>query len=213
MEGLFVKSRVLEEKLDEFLTLLEKSGIQFKQIWNEYLSADPVGFEENCFVLSRTEHDADALRRSIEESAIVECLYTQYTEDVIELFDGLDSVIDSCKRSVMNLSIECPEIPEDIGDNFRTLVGTVADSVDVLTLACRVYLTGTGDVLNHLHKALFFRRETDAATLILEKRIFSSRLPLAHKNQLGFFSLSVRTVADRVGEVANLITVLMARGD
>ena len=101
----------------------------------------------------------------------------------------------------MLLSVQRPDIPEDMRADYRELAEYGCRSVQELVMGIRAFFRTAASVRDHVHKVTFWEREADTVGERLKRKIFSSDLDLARKMHLGDFVVHVDTLADDAEDV------------
>ncbi|HQI49962.1 MAG TPA: DUF47 family protein, partial [bacterium] len=93
MALLFKKSKQIEVQIDEFLDLVIKGGLIFKQAVRYYLQGRLEEFENHLKELNDTEEKGDDLRREIESKLYLRTLIPESRGDVLGLMESSDKVL------------------------------------------------------------------------------------------------------------------------
>ena len=108
------KNLSIGRQIDDFLDKVSESGLSFKQGMDAYLKGNKESFTRKIEEISTTEHDGDALRRTVEEQLYVKTLIPESRGDVLELLENMDALLDRFKGALWQFEIEQPEIlPDD----------------------------------------------------------------------------------------------------
>ena len=92
--NLFSKAKALESKIDMFHDKVIDSAMTFKKSVREYLNAGRSDeFKKVNKQLRQIEHDADQLRRDIENRLYSQNLIPDLRANVLEMVENLDRVI------------------------------------------------------------------------------------------------------------------------
>ena len=115
---LFKKTKILELKMDEFLNIVNESGLVFIDGVRHYLSDNKELFEEKINKLKKQENKADELRRAIEKQLYLETLIPESRGDVLALLETADNVINQVKATLLEFSVESPMVPKNFHTDF-----------------------------------------------------------------------------------------------
>ena len=126
---------------------------------------DCTGCEERLKQISELEHRNDELRRSIETALYTEMLIPDFRGDVLSLLEDLDSLLDDLKSTLLSITIERPDVPEETKKEYTELISVVVKSVESTVLASRAFFTDINSVRDHIHKIGFYEREADKVAI------------------------------------------------
>ena len=112
--SLFASSKSLEKKIDLFhdniidVTMIFKKAI--KTFLNEQRSDE---YKKLSGQIKQVEHDADTLRRDIENNLYTRNLIPDLRGDVLQLVENLDKVVNKFDEVTYKFYVERPEIPSE----------------------------------------------------------------------------------------------------
>ncbi len=205
---LFGRTKALKAKIDEFLDQVSEAGMVLEQGILNYLQQ---GFDGSCPErlerISGLESRGDKLRRAIQATLYSEMLIPEWRGDVLRLLYELDRVLNVAKASFKVLTIERPEIPEEMKNDLRELTKVVANSVEQVVFASRAYFQDISALHDHAHKTRFYESEADQVMDRLKDRIYRSDLPLARKIQLRDAAAAIDSIADQAEDVADSLAI------
>jgi predicted phosphate transport protein (TIGR00153 family) len=204
---LFKKITLLENQVDSFLDAVSVGADVFKMGIRDYLDKDSDKFGERIEAIGKLENKADDLRRSIENQLYTHSLIPEHRGDVLGLLESMDDIIDTAKETLIQFSIELPEIMPELIDEFVKLSEFAASGVESVVLSARAFFKDVNAVKNYLHKVYFFEKEADKAADRLKRHIFKLGIELSHKNQLRYFAQNVDSLADTAESVADRLTI------
>ncbi len=207
MHVLLNKHKKLEKQIEWFLDIISEAGILFIKGVEEYLTSDKTEFEDKLVEVTNKEHKADDLRRKIEMELYQKTLIPENRGDVLGLLENLDDVIDQIKETIVQLSIEHPDIPEEYHELYLKLATSSRDSVEYIICAVRAFFTDFNKVPEYLHLVHFYESDADKLSERLKRQIFASDLHLAHKNHLRYFALQFEKIADKAEAVADRLAI------
>lgn len=206
--GLFGRTKALRGKIDEFLDQVSEAGMVLEQGILAYLDK---GFDDSCMErlerITRFEARGDKLRRAIQMTLYTEMLIPEWRGDVLRLLYELDRLLNVEKHSFKVLTIERPEIPEELKSDLRELTKVVANSVEQVVLASRAYFQDISALHDHAHKTRFYESEADQVMDRMKDRIYRSDLELARKMQLRDAAASIDSIADQAEDVADSLAI------
>ncbi|HPD64995.1 MAG TPA: DUF47 family protein [Bacteroidia bacterium] len=205
---MFKQTKVLIKQMDEYLDAVSQSGILFNLAINEFLKNEYERFNVHLLSLTEAEHQADKLKRKIENDLYVHSLIPEYRGDVMRLLERLDEIIDTAKEVVVNFDIERPVIMNDMTEMFSGLADIACKAVDSTVSAARMYFNHPSQIRDHLHKIYFYEKEADHLSDNLKRKIFNHpTLELSHKMHLRYFVARTDLLADTAESAADMLSV------
>ncbi len=206
--SLFRRTHALEREIDEFLDRLSESAIVFKDAVRAYLNSGPgEALDERRRHVSELERRADELRREIETELYTQTLIPESRGDVLGLLETLDTIHNKIKGNVWAFTIERPDIPEALHEDFRILTDFAVEAVEAVVLAARAFFRNIDSVRDHMHKVMFFETEADKVSTKLKMAIFDSDLELGHKLHLRHFVEAIDDLSDTAEDVADRLSI------
>ncbi|HOU26086.1 MAG TPA: DUF47 family protein, partial [Candidatus Cloacimonas sp.] len=109
-------TRFIETQIDAFLDIVSDSATTFELAIEDYLNHRIDQFENRLSQIRENEHRADDLRVSAERFLYERTLIPENRGDVLAILENTDEVIDHIKDSLVQFSIEMPQIPEVLND-------------------------------------------------------------------------------------------------
>ncbi|MCL1051376.1 DUF47 family protein [Shewanella abyssi] len=196
---LLSQSESTETKVYLFFEQVTLSHQKSIQMWKSYLTYGPKSpeFGEALMELQSIEHQADILKREIEQTLYRKTLIPDLRSDVASLIDLTDRLINKQETIGLHLKIEQPLIPQAIGEELLTLLNTVGDTIDHTLLCAKSFFTDLQRVQEYHTKVIAFESEADRLCTRTKVLLFDTELPLVNKVQLRYF-------CDRIDQVANL---------
>jgi predicted phosphate transport protein (TIGR00153 family) len=204
---LFKSSRVIENQIDEFLDTVAEGGLVYRTGVNAYLARATADFTTAIEEIRRLENRADRLSREVESHLYRHSLIPEHRGDVLGLLENTDNIIDTTKASLIQFSVENPNIPEDFAEGFRKLVEASYQAVDAVVVSTRAFFRDPEAVKDTLFKVHHYEKEADGISDTLKRAIFRSDLELARQTQLRYFALNVEKVSDKAEVVADRLAI------
>jgi predicted phosphate transport protein (TIGR00153 family) len=201
------KSKILETQIDEFLDMVSRGSIIFRNGIKEYLDGEIANFENTISEISKLENRADELRRSVENQLYMYSLIPEIRGDVLGLLENLDTVINTEKKTLSQFSVEMPVIPAEYGKDYLALADVCMNAAESLVTAVRAFFHDFNMVKNHLHKVYFYEKEADKISDRLKRRIFNSELDLSRKIHLRYFAMHIEDISDHAEDVADRLSI------
>ncbi|MCK5879483.1 MAG: DUF47 family protein, partial [Holophagae bacterium] len=165
-------TKLLISRIDEYLDAISEGMIVFQKALQNYLDNNTEAFEERILLVDQYESRADKLRRQIENQLYSHSLIPEMRGDVLGLLEHLDNLIDVAKETLTQFSIEVPDIPIELAEDFSSLgISSVQAGEEVVT-AVRAFFRELSRVKDHVHKVYFFEKETDRIASNLKMKIF-----------------------------------------
>jgi len=187
-------TRFVESQIDTFLDIVSDSAMMFQLAVEDYLQGRNEQFEQRLAQIRDNEHRADDLRVAIERFLYERTLIPENRGDVLAILENTDEVIDNIKDSLLQFSIEMPQIPEVLNDLWMQTTRASVAAVEQLVFAVRSFVRDLSAVNNYIHKVYFFEREADHIGERLRRQIFSLDIGLSHKNHLRFFAIHIEKI-------------------
>jgi predicted phosphate transport protein (TIGR00153 family) len=207
MAILLKTTKLIEAQLDQFLDILGDTSLLYLKGIEDYMHERYEQFETRLTEIRQNEHKADDLRVHIERFLYEHTLIPENRGDVLAILENTDEVIDNIKDSILQFSIEMPQIPDELDDLFMQTAKASVESVDNLAMAVRSFFRDLAAVNNYIHKVYFFEREADHLGEKLRRLIFSLDIELAHKNQLKNFGIHVEKISDYAQAVCDRLAI------
>ena len=204
---LLKQSKMLERQVDDFLDTISRGALVFRSGIQEYLEGMMENFEGSIEAIGKLENRADDLRRSVETQLYTHSLIPESRGDVLALLENIDEIINAEKKTMNQISVEMPDIPEEYDKEYLMLTDVCVQSVETLISASRAFFMDFNMVKDHLHKVYFYEKEADTISDRLKRRIFRSDLELSRKNHLRYFALHIETISDLAENVADRLSI------
>lgn len=212
--SLFARTKSLENKIDLFHDKLIDAAMTFKKAIHVFLTEKR---GENYRKLSKQiktiEHDADALRRDIENKLYIQNLIPDLRGDVLHLVENLDKIINKFDEVTYKFYIEQPDIPEEYHTRVLDLCEQVSDCAENMAIASRAFFRDFSTVRDYSQKVYFMEHETDLTSGRMLEAIFDSDLPLANKLQLDSLITEVADIADIAEDCVDELLIFTIKRD
>jgi len=210
MAVIFKLSRQIEGQIDEFLKLVNESGLIFKKAINYYLYEEREAFNSSIELVSKYERKADKLLAETEKQLYLKTLIPDNRGDVLAILENTDSIIDSMKATLLFFSVENPEIPSKFNALFNELTVSSVQSVEWLIQAIGSFFRDLKRVNFLIEKVTQYEKETDEIAIRLKRLIFKDDIDLSHKLHLRYFANNIEQLSDYaelVGEMLAIYTI------
>jgi predicted phosphate transport protein (TIGR00153 family) len=209
MNSLFSKTKEIQSSMDGFIDQVEKAALLFLEGMKAYFAGKSERFEEYCSELADVESEADTIRRDVKYKLYTFMLIPESRGDVLGVLETLDDVVDITEKVVEHFSIETPNIPEFIKEDFLELTELSYKAMEELAKASRAFFTELKLVNDFVNKVHFYEHEADKVEKILKRKIFSSEKikDLAVKNSLRYFAEKIALISDESEKVAERLAI------
>lgn len=195
-------------KIDEFFDNIDLGLLVFREGIKAYLGKDIEAFDRHLQKVEQLESNADKLQRSIENEMITHSILPQHRGEVSSLIDVLDEIIDTIKATLNEFSIEMPDIPASLNNNFISIMEASVCAGEELIPAARAYFKAPYTVREKLLKVYYFESETDKISRNTTRIIFHemNELDLAHKSHLRYIIHHIENISDNAQKAADLLS-------
>lgn len=212
--SLFSNTKELEQKIDMLHDKIIEVAMVFKKAVNVYLKEKrSPEYRKLSKEIKTIEHDADVLRRDIENRLYSQNLIPDLRGNVLELVENLDKVINEFDEVAHQFYIEQPVIPEKYFERFKELVAQVCECTENLAMASRAFFRDFSVVRDYSKKVYMLEHESDKTTASLKEAVFDSDLELAHKLQLEAFLSEVADIADLAENCVDQLLIYVIKRD
>ena len=200
-------TKLLISRIDEYLDAISEGMIVFQKALQNYLDNNTEAFEERILLVDQYESRADKLRRQIENQLYSHSLIPEMRGDVLGLLEHLDNLIDVAKETLTQFSIEVPDIPIELAEDFSSLGISSVQAGEELVTAVRAFFRELSRVKDHVHKVYFFEKETDRIASNLKMKIFRRDMDLSRKMHLRDVATNVAKISDEAENVADRLAI------
>ncbi len=197
-------------RIDEFFDNIDLGLLVFREGIQAYLKKDLEAFSRHLQKIESLEKSADSLQRSIENEMITHSILPQHRVEVTALIDVMDEIIDSIKKTLYEISIETPDIPEPLNHNFISIMEASVSAGEELIPAARAYFKAPYTVREKLLKVYYFESETDKVSRNTQRIIFQEmkELDLAQKSHLRYIIHHIENISDTAQKAADLLSAM-----
>ncbi len=209
MSSIFSRTKELQSSMDSFIDRVEKAALIFLEGLKSYMKENYDRFEDYCKELSALESKADALRRDIKYKIYSHMLIPESRGDVLGVLETLDDVIDKTEKVLEDFSIERPQIPDSMKEDFLELTELSYKAMEELAKGARAFFTELKLVNDYVNKVHFYEHEADKMEQSLKRQIFSGGEveDLARKNSLRHFTEKIALISDESEAVAERLAI------
>ncbi len=200
-------TKLLISRIDEYLDAISEGMIVFQKALQNYLDNNTEAFKERILLVAQYESRADKLRREIENQLYSHSLIPEMRGDVLGLLEHLDNLIDVAKETLTQFSIEVPDIPIELAEDFSSLGISSVQAGEELVTAVRAFFREISRVKDHVHKVYFFEKEKDRIASNLKMKIFRRDMDLSRKMHLRDVATNVAKISDEAENVADRLAI------
>ena len=212
--SLFSKTKALEADIDNFHDKLIDAATAFTQAIKIYLKEGRCqDFRKHSKIIKNLEHQADELRRSIENNLYSYNLIPDLRADVLELVENFDKVINKIDEITYMFFAECPDIPGEYRDGFNELSYLSANAAENMCKASRAFFRDLSSVRDYAQKVYSTEHESDLCSRKLLESIFASNLTLAEKLQMRLFVDGIAAIADEAEDFIDRLLIFAIKRD
>ena len=212
--SLFSQTKSLEHKIDLFHDKIIDTTMTFKKAIRIYLSEKrSEEYKKLNKQIKQLEHDADILRRDIENKLYSQNLIPDLRADVLQLVENLDKTINKFDEVVYRFYIERPDIPTEYHMRMSELCDQVADCAENMAIASRAFFKNVSAVRDYAQKVYFLEHETDLTSGHMKEAIFDSDMPLANKMHLSSIINDVAKIGDTAEDCIDELLIFTIKRD
>ncbi len=210
----FSRTKSLENKIDLFHDKIIDAAMTFKKAMRIFLEEKRSDeYRKQSKQIKQIEHDADALRRDIENKLYIQNLIPDLRADVLHLVENLDKIINKFDEVTYKFYIERPDIPKEYHLRLTELCEQVADCAENMAIASRAFFRDFSTVRDYSQKVYFMEHESDLSSGRLQEAIYDSDIPLANKIQLGGLITEVADIADIAEDCVDELLIFTIKRD
>lgn len=212
--SMFAKTKSLENKIDFFHDKLLDVAMTFKKAIKIYLKEQRSDeYKKLSKQIKLIEHDADNLRRDIENKLYSQNLIPDLRADVLHLVENLDKVINKFDEVAYKFYVERPEFPSEYHSRINELCDLSAECAENMGKASRAFFRDLSSVRDYSQKVYFIEHESDLSSGHLREAIFDSDMPLANKLHLSGFIYEIADIADIAEDFIDELLIFTIKRD
>ena len=211
MKILFRKTKELETQIDDYLDIVDRGALLFLQGIKLYFENRLDEFEVRYKDLRTMESKGDSLRRDIENKLYTHTLIPESRGDVLGLMENTDAVLNRMAKTLLNFSIENPDIPEQLKPLFIDLAQASSSATENMVKAVRTYFRDLLAVRDFINKALFYEKESDKIAEKVKRIIFDTDAELSWKAHMRIFAHHIELIADEAEDVCDRLAIAVAK--
>ncbi len=201
------KIKALERDIDEYLDLVVRGALLFKQGIKYFLEGRTEEFTRSLADIDKTEHDADALRRSIESKLYLETLIPDSRGDVLGILESTDRALNLTAETLQHFDMELPFILPETKSWYVDLTEASMCALETMVAAVRAYFRDLSGVRDHINKVLFYESQSDAIAEKLIRFVYRTDMDLSRKNHMRYFARQIEKIADEAEDVCDRLAI------
>jgi uncharacterized protein len=207
MDLLLRKTRKLERQIDEYLDLVVRGALVFKEGMKCYLRGEMDQFAVHMKDLETMESNGDSLRRSIETKLYLETLIPDSRGDVLGLLESSDRVLNRITDTLAQFDVEVPEVLEEFKPLYLDLTDAAMATVEHMVSAVRAYFREPDKVRDYINKAMFYEKQSDNVGDRIKRGVFRMDIDLSRKIHMRYFTYHIETIADEAEDVCDRLAI------
>lgn len=207
MAFLFTKTKKIELQIEDFLDMVIQGGLIFKQGMKFYFDKRTDEFEQRLADLRKMEEKADVLRRTIESKLYMRTLIPESRGDVLGLLESTDKVLNTTADTMLEFSVEIPDIIDTLHPLYLDLVDSAVQCVDNTVGGIRAYFRNVDAVQDHINKVMVYRKETNKIAEKIKRTIFRTDINLSYKIHMRYFSYHIERIAEEAEDVCDRLAI------
>lgn len=212
MKGLLFKTQyAMESQIMEFLGLLGKSMLSYREALDAYLKEDNSVFETKVRSLVQTEKNMDNLRVDVVSTMYDRSLIPDSREDILELLELLDKIPGAADDGIEMIKLQQPNIPQMLHADLLNFVKHIQVEIESIAIATTLLFKDLYAVRKMTDDVIEAEAEADKLEFALLRKVFQADLPLAHKLQLKAIIGNLANIADLGEEVAQTIFIFATK--
>jgi len=212
--SLFAKTKALEKEIDLFHDKLIDVSMMFGCAIGTYMKEEnSADFNKYSKAIKKIEHEADKLRRNIENNLYSHNLLPDLRADVLKLVENLDKVINKFEEVTYMFFAQNPNIPEEYKSQFVKLGKLSSDCAESMCKASRAFFRDLSTMRDYAEKVYFTEHESDLCSRKMLEAMFASDYSLAEKMQLRLFVDAIADIADEAEDFIDQLLIFAIKRD
>jgi predicted phosphate transport protein (TIGR00153 family) len=209
--NIFKKTHELEKMITAFLLNIIQAGIFYGQAMNCYtVSGVDEEFKSLMQKVSDLEAQNDSYRRLIENNLYAYMILPDMRSDILRLLEMCDKVINKYESNLLVVSVEQPELLDNLRENLLKMIQTDLECVGSLVSGVRVFFDGQ-EIKEFTKKTYQMEHLVDSQALQLKSLVFQSDIELARKIQLKEFVYNIEKISDIAEDTADILNIMAVK--
>lgn len=207
MSIFFKQTKQLESQIDEYLDLVIRGGLVFKQGIRCYLDGQAAEFEGYLAELRTIEDRADELRRNIEITLYTRTLIPESRGDVLGMMESCDKVLNVTTETLLEFSVEIPKISPTLRQNFLDISESAIACLENTVSGIRSYFKNINAVRDYITKVQFYKKETNKIAERLKRAVFRTDDSLSQRIHIRYFTFHIERIAENAEDVCDRLSI------
>lgn len=207
MSIFFKNTLKLETQIDEYLDLVIKGGLVFRQGIKCYLDHQTEDFEGYLKELRKIEEKADDLRRNIEVKLYIRTLIPESRGDVLGLLESCDKALNITTETLLEFSVEIPNIHQSLRQDFLDISESSIACLENTVSAIRSYFKNIDAVRDYVTKVQFYKKETNKVAEKIKRTVFRAKGELSQKIHIRYFTFHIERIAEQSEDVCDRLSI------
>ncbi len=207
MKSIFTNhAKELENYINKYLEVVSNANMVFERDSKNFIKGNLEEFKKSLDEISQLENKADDYQKEIKYKLYKYMLIPEARGDVLSLLENVDNIVDHFKKLLVQISIEKPFIPDELAEDFFSLIDMVNKAVDVLIKCIRSYFQNISMVNEYVNKVHFYEHEADKSEEMIKRKIFK-------KGKIEDFSIKVhlRYFVEKIAEISDRAETISER--
>jgi predicted phosphate transport protein (TIGR00153 family) len=205
--SIFGRTRALERRIDEFLDKISETALIVEKAIHESMDVGEENIDRRVGQVMELKRASSGLRREIESELYSEMLIPDLLGDVASLIETLHALEEEMHHKMRFSRYGRTEPPDFVKEDAKSLVSSVARTIDNLVGASRAFFRDFQQVRDYVHKVSFHESECDEMRDRLLKKIYGSELDLALQDHLATSVRELDGIADSAERIADSLTI------
>ncbi len=212
--SLFSHTQELESQIDLLHDKIIDMSMNFRQAMSVFLvESRSEEYKKLNKIIRNIEHEADILRRDIENKLYKHNLIPDFRADVLEMVEKIDTVLNKFDEVAYKLYIERPKFSDEYHQLFLELVKQVTECAENMAIASRAFFRDFSTVRDYSKKVYILEHESDSSSAKIRQKIFDSDMELAQKLQLNAIITEVADIADTAEDYIDALLIFTIKRD
>ena len=160
--------------------------------------------------VSDLEAQNDSYRRLVENNLYAYMILPDMRSDILRLLEMCDKVINKYESNLLVVSVEQPELLDNLRENLLKMIQTDLECVGSLVSGVRVFFDGQ-EIKEFTKKTYQMEHLVDSQALQLKSLVFQSDIELARKIQLKEFVYNIEKISDIAEDTADILNIMAVK--
>lgn len=193
------------EKVEEGISLLNN-------LVESYLETDMKKSEEILERVSKTESEADDLRRKTESEMYGGAFLPNFRGELLELVEAVDKVMNKIQSVAEIIVFQKPKIPDEFKESFLKQIQMVKKTYKYLKKSIESVFENLEESGEFVQKVEEMEHKEDIIEKEILKSLFTMKnLNLADKLQLKELFIQIGDIADRAEDASDKVEIIILK--